>query len=738
MHLPIPITREIVLVGGGHSHALVLRMWGMERLAGARVTVISPGASAAYSGMLPGFVAGHYPRAALDLDLYRLARFAGARIIQDRATGIDPVARVVTLESGRQVEFDVLSVDIGITSAMPDLPGFSDFATPAKPLEFFADRWRAFRKAADGAPRAVSVIGGGVAGVELAMAMAHALQANGAKNAHVRIIEHATALSRLPARSRAALLAACRKQGVEVFEQAQITHIERRAVHLWDGRTLPSDFTVGAAGTRPYDWLTRTGLPLTDGFIDVGPTLQSTAHEAIFAVGDCAHMTHAPRPKAGVFAVRQASVLFDNLRAAATGGAMRQYQPQKDYLKLISLGGKRAMVDRSGLRAQGAWLWRWKDRIDRKFMTRLTDLPAMPVPALPATRAAGVDAVLGDRKPTCGGCGSKVGAQVLADALAQLDDPARADRVRASTDDAGLLGHGDTVQVLSVDQLRPFVDDPRLMAEIAAVHALGDVWAMGAAPEAVLAAITLPPLSADLQRAWLAEIMAGIAVVAAEAGADVLGGHTATGPELSIGLTVTGLTKAPIGLDGARVGDALVLTKPLGTGVVMAADMALRGRGSWTSAALQSMRQPSAIASAALAKVAHAMTDVTGFGLLGHLSNICTASGVGARIDRTAVPTLPGALDLAGAGIASTLAPANRAQAALIAPLGDSAIDALLIDPQTAGGLLAALPRAELAQVLHDLHAAGIRAVEIGEITENPGNPQNPGNPENPGQIALR
>ena len=177
MDLPLPQTRDVVFVGGGHTHALVLRAWGMRPLPGARLTLINPGPTAPYSGMLPGFVAGHYDRDALDIDLVRLARFANARLISGAAVHLDLAAKEVHVPGRPPVAFDLCSLDIGITSAMPDLPGFSEFGVPAKPLGPFSRRWAGFLEGS-GAARVV-VLGAGVAGVELALAMAYALRGQG-------------------------------------------------------------------------------------------------------------------------------------------------------------------------------------------------------------------------------------------------------------------------------------------------------------------------------------------------------------------------------------------------------------------------------------------------------------------------------------------------------------------------------------------------------------------------------
>ncbi len=700
-----PATRDIVLIGGGHAHALVLRRWGMDPLAGARLTLVNPGPTAPYTGMLPGFVAGHYDRDTLDIDLVRLARFAGARLVLGRATAVDRAAQLIAVEDEilglRSIGYDVASLDIGIHSDMPDLPGFAEHGLPAKPLGRFAEGWAARRGA--GARKPMAVIGGGVGGAELAMAMSF-----GAGGAPVTLIEAGHALSDVSPRARARLFRELARNRVTVIEGAGVARVTERGVDLACGRHIPADLVTGAAGARPHGWLSGTGLALTDGYVDIGPTLQSS-DPAIFATGDCAHLAHAPRPKAGVFAVRQAPVLFANLRAAATGRDFRRYHPQRDYLKLISTGRKSAIADRGGLALSGALLWRWKDRIDRRFMSRLDDLAPMAAPDLPAEHAQGLDKHTG--QAPCGGCGAKVGRGTLSRALSALPQVGRDDVEAGAGDDAAILRVGGARQVLTVDQIRAFCDDPGLMARIAALHALGDCLAMGARPQAALSILTLPRLSPRLEARTLTEILAAASAVLDAAGAPLVGGHTATGPELQAGFTIAGLLDgAGTRLGGAQAGDALVLTKPLGTGVVLAAEMTLAARGAEVAAAWAAMATPQDAAAAALAK-AHALTDVTGFGLAGHLLGICEASGTGAEIDLAALPLLPGAARLLAAGHRSTLHAQNRESAAAM-DLPDDPLAEILFDPQTAGGLLAALPEDRLP----DLPGAA----RIGTVTAGP------------------
>ncbi|TCP21809.1 FAD-dependent oxidoreductase [Rhodovulum adriaticum] len=374
---PLPAPRNLVLIGGGHTHALVLLMWGQNPLPGVRLTVINPGPTAPYSGMLPGLVAGHYTRDQLEIDLDPLARHAGAHVVLGRATGIDRDRRVIRVTGQPDIPYDLASVDIGITSDLPDLPGFTDHAVPAKPLGAFAQAWEDFvsRARAGRAAPHVTVIGAGVAGVELALAARHRLATAGLAP-RVTLLDAGTQILRDVRRgARAALSDQISTQGIDLRTGVRITRITAAGAELAGGETLPADLVIGAAGTRPQGWLAETGLHLTDGFVTVDRFLRSVTDPTIYAAGDCAHLSHAPRPKAGVYAVREAPILLHNLRAELTGTDRRPYHPQRDYLKLISMGGKRAAADRLPLQIEGAWVWRWKDRIDRRFMAQFHALP---------------------------------------------------------------------------------------------------------------------------------------------------------------------------------------------------------------------------------------------------------------------------------------------------------------------------------------------------------------------------
>lgn len=366
--------KRIVLIGGGHSHALFLRQWMEHPLPQAELQVFEPQPKVAYTGMLPGFVAGHYDIDDLYIDIERLTKDAGGTFSALAVETVDPSARTL-IAGGETFPYDVLSFDIGVhTATSMTGGGWNDHAVGVKPLTDFAHAWESFvaNTTKTDTQAQLLVVGGGVAGVEVALAMAHRLYTETGYLHRGVIIDRGRILDGVAPRTRRVLMAALKRYGIAVREEVTLTQVNVTGATLDDQTVLKSDFTLVATGPTPYEWVRETTLPVTNGYIDIDSTLRSPKYPDVFAVGDCAHFLLRPLPKAGVFAVREAPILYHNIRAVIQGQTLREYTPQSDYLKLISLGEKRALADKWGFSIWSRCLWWLKDWIDRRFMNYLT------------------------------------------------------------------------------------------------------------------------------------------------------------------------------------------------------------------------------------------------------------------------------------------------------------------------------------------------------------------------------
>ncbi len=703
-----PIARDLILVGGGHSHVLLLRMLAMQPIPGLVVTLISPEHQTPYSGLLPGYVAGHYTEDEVYIDLVPLCRFAGARFIRAAVTGVDPIRQTVASTHRPLISYDLLSIDIGIT---PVIPRQMTDIVAVKPISQFLYRWREFlgRLAASDPVNDIAVVGGGAGGVELCLAIHHYLTSHFPSrgfNFHL-VTDGLTLLPGFATGVRRRMEALIAARGIIIHRDFRAASQAPGKLISDTGKHLVADEIFWVTHGGASEWPGTSGLSTNaDGFIRVRDTLQTEFDDRIFAVGDCATMINHPRPKAGVYAVRQGKPLYRNIRAMLLGKPLQNYHPQKQFLSLVSTGGKRAVASRGVYLAAGSLVWQWKDWIDQRFMGKFRNYPKM--------ESQPVNSLLAEFDPQmqCGGCGSKVAANLLAETLSELG-------INGEVEDAAVITvPAGKVLLQSVDHFRSFVEDPHTLARIAVHHALSDIYASGGQAVSAMAMITLPFAKPGITRSLLRQVMDGTLRALAEDGVLLLGGHTSEGPELSIGFAVNGYA-SPDAIwrkQGLHHGDKLILTKPLGTGTLFAADMQMRAKGQWVMQALDHMLQSNRAASEVLSRFdISACTDVTGFGLAGHALEM-TSPSTGIAFSTDAIPLMLGADETLAMGITSTLHRANE-QAA-----GPVYLPAIMFDPQTSGGLLAGVPARDADACVTALRDAGYKhAAVIGEVVDNPG-----------------
>lgn len=736
---PTPIVKDLVLVGGGHSHITVLKKFGMEPVPGVQLTLVCRDVHTPYSGMLPGLIAGHYTYDEAHIDLRKLSIFSSTRFIHDKVVRLEPNRRTLHFRERPPISYDLLSLNIGSTPDMRDIEGAREYAVPVKPISEFLPRWEALlqRVTSLREPPTIAVVGAGAGGVELALAIQHRLCSHFASTGSATMPEmHVFSATPeiLPTHNpkvRAKFDRILAERNVEVHREspvAQVTSDGLRTASGWQGAFHEVVWVTKAAAAT---WLSESEIATDSrGFVRVDESLRSVSHPNVYAAGDVAAVDAHPRQKAGVFAVRQGPPLAENLRRALWGRPQRPFRPQKQFLSLISTGDQYAVASRSGWSLEGEWIWKLKDWIDRRFMGKYQDLPAMEGEGqLPPAVAPG-DPEPPEHEIRCRGCASKIGAAPLLGALDSIEPFWREDVPAGlgSRDDAAVLEvpAGKSL-VQSVDFFPAIVDDPYLFGQIAANHALSDIFAMGASPQSALAVAGIPFGAAEKTEDLLRQMLLGANEIFRKTRTNLAGGHTSECPELALGFVINGLadTSQVMRKGGLRDGDALILTKALGTGVLFAAEMRLEAKGRWIDSAINSMLQSSQRASRILREHgAVACTDITGFGLAGHLVEMLEASGVAAEIRLQSLPQLAGALTCIEQGVASSLYPENyklwdRVTNGGAAP--NHPAFSLLFDPQTSGGLLSGIPESHAADCLGALREAGYeQAARIGRVLPAP------------------
>ena len=737
-----PILADLVLVGGGHAQIAVLKAFAMKPVPGLRLTIVTSSSRTPYSGMLPGYVEGVWHDDDLHIDLRHLAQAANARIIIATVTGINADLKQIYFDDRPALGFDVLSLNIGGQPNINSIKGAANNAIPVKPIAGFQARFEALF--AQSLPRKLVVIGGGAAGCELALALITRWISETGSPPDMTIISQSHILMpQMAPRAGALVEKKLRSCGAKIILGQAVLSVESEILTLDNQQTVSFDACFLVTQVAAPDWLGASGLQLDkNGFLAVRETLQSVTHPYIFAAGDVASISQAPRPKAGVFAVRAGKILARNLRHYILRKPLARWAPQKQYLALIGTGEKQAIATRGDFALSGSLFWHLKCWIDRRFMKKFKNLsmPAVPPknpfpgllepqpPAQSQTAPQQYDPAFAAMR--CLGCAAKTSHQVLQNAMQAAIELAIAQGADADlmppsgleTDSAILPDMpSKTGWVQSVDIVSQIVSDPFVLGEIATVHAFSDIYASLSKPLFSLAIINLSESKLSIQTNQLTHILAGALMAHGAAGVRLVGGHTSEGGGMSVGFAVTGSGAQSITQPTLQKPDEwlMIVTKPIGTGIIMAADMQLQADASCVDAAIASMRLSNAKAADIFLKNnVLTATDVTGFGLARHAQNLALRLGVaGCVIDLSSLPLLSGVTQLLAAGMTSSLHPQNRR--AVKFQDSDLAHDMrfeALFDPQTSGGLLGVFAKSDAENALQTLQQNNHQAAIIGRF----------------------
>jgi selenide,water dikinase len=694
----------------------------MRPVPGVAVTLVSEAPVIPYSAMVPAHIAGDYPWDAITIDLVRLCQQVKVRFVARRVTGIDPQARRVLLADRPPLVYDALSLGLGSLAACPGHVEESDTSLVMRPLTQLVRKLDALQRRLQESPQPfhLAVVGGGASGCELSLAIYKRL--GSCPGFRLTLYQgNERLLPEFPAGVARAFEQSFQERGITFRANARVIGNADGFVLLEDEERIACDAVLWATQASPPEVIRESGLAVdAAGFLRVRDTLQSVSDPAVFGTGDCVAFETKPNlPRNGVYAVRQGPVLFDNVSAFLREQPLRAFRPQRFCLCLLNTADGQAVLRYGPLVWKGRTARRLKDRIDRAWIDKFTRFVPM----------AGVeDGETGEHLMRCGGCGSKISSDVLSAVLKRIDlpdDPRVILGCRAGEDAAvhrvrpELFGNDPNklLEVQTVDYFKAFVDDPFLFGRIAALNAVSDLFAMNARPFSALAIATLPYARGPVQEAQLFELLSGAVHSFRQLGVVLTGGHTTEGSELALGFSITGFAEEGNLFQKGKLqpGDRLILTKPLGSGALLAAWMRGECRATWFEPLIASMLLPNARAAEIFASSGvRSCTDVTGFGLAGHLLEMLDASRLSARLFPERVPLYRGFEQVVARGVVSSLHRDNAKMACRVD--GPGPLPAWLFDPQTSGGLLGGVREERVAEVLRQLHEAGCDSVVIGEV----------------------
>ncbi len=702
---------SIVLAGGGHTHSLLLRRWAMnpDSRPGCEITLINRSSTTLYSGMLPGLISGHYSIDEVEIDLRRLTQLSGVGLIVAEIVGLDLINRQILLDNRPPINFQVLSLNVGCqTFSNKELVEQSSELEimPIKPVEK-ALSWlqKQDEEVAKSSCSAFTIVGSGFTAIEVALALRN----------------------RWPSRK---LFLKLNKENLQYSFEKVLAAARVEIIYNDEDMQSPALFCTGI---NLPEWLKSSELPINpDSRILTSNTFQVQGNPSIFATGDCAVIKDFYCPPSGVFAVKSSKPLARNLESLVKGLPLKNWYPPIDFLQLIGFQKTSSQTSYSiaswnkFVIGPSPFLWNIKERIDRRFMQKFNE-----------TKEKDVALMTSKDVLRCRGCASKLPADLLKTALMDAGFVSISNEPKDAVEIVALENGNKIFQ--TVDSFPALVSDPWLNGRISALHASSDLWASGAKVETAQALITLPIAAPSIQKELLSQTLSGIESVLKSQGACLIGGHTNEARSIpptpnslgvQVGLCLNGRlvdNQTPFNKGPLQKGDSLLLGGAIGTGVLFAAAMAGQSLPKELDQVLNTITSSrkknfdtlvSLSQSYQYLSPIHACTDVTGFGLLGHLGEMIELtnrlnkdlekdSTVNVQLYANSIPVFDGALLMLKKGFYSTLSPANRSSFKLLNTYLDKdpivklvvdkckidsleykALMELIIDPQTCGPLL--------------------------------------------------
>ena len=718
----IPITNDLVLIGGGHSHLSVLMKLSKKPLNGNRITLITNEIDTPYSGMIPGYIEGIYSWRDSHIDLYRLCLKLNVRFIHAEVERVSAHEKEIYFKDRPKIKFDVLSINTGIQSNNREIKGAAKYCLPVKPISKLTNNF--LNKITNF--KSIAFIGGGAGSVELALAIKKRFL-NINQDIKITIITGKRGLlSTFPQKTKLTSLKTLEKFKIDIIEYKRVLEVKPKQIILSDKSLLKIDKAILSTNSMTPKWLAKSDILLTkDNYILVNKSFQ-TNYKYVFASGDVIDFNNQNLKKAGVFAVRSGKPLAINIKQFILGKKLVEYKFNKNYLALIGTSKRSAIATKYNLTFNSRFFFYLKKYIDQNFIKKFSDFRIRKKFTLDALKTDVLNIFVKHKEKItdendimqCKGCAAKVPLNALKQALPK-------DIVSTSEDAVSVPGHPELYQ--TVDMISSIITDPFLLGKIAANHSISDMVSVNSKITSAMMILQLPLSKTEINSRDLEQVLLGANEIFKTIDCPLIGGHTMIGKDKDpiIGFSILGQKQKKIKIVKNRrkikTKDLLILTEKIGSGLIFAGINNYLIDSYFQIDVIKQMIK----GNLNFGKISNqlnilSMTDITGFGLANHLLNLIKRdnSKTGLTIYPNKIPLFQGVNECLNKDIKSSLFKSNYdiAQKDIIYKRDKSKLDNILYDPQTVGGIAFIIPQEEKYKHFKVLKENNIKFTEIGFV----------------------
>lgn len=718
----IPITNDLVLIGGGHSHLSVLMKLSKKPLNGNRITLITNEIDTPYSGMIPGYIEGIYSWRDSHIDLYRLCLKLNVRFIHAEVERVSAHEKEIYFKDRPKIKFDVLSINTGIQSNNREIKGAAKYCLPVKPISKLTNNF--LNKITNF--KSIAFIGGGAGSVELALAIKKRFL-NINQDIKITIITGKRGLlSTFPQKTKLTSLKTLEKFKIDIIEYKRVLEVKPKQIILSDKSMLKIDKAILSTNSMTPKWLAKSDILLTkDNYILVNKSFQ-TNYKYVFASGDVIDFNNQNLKKAGVFAVRSGKPLAINIRKFILGKKLVEYKFNKNYLALIGTSKRSAIATKYNLTFNSRFFFYLKKYIDQNFIKKFSDFRIRKKFTLDALKTDVLNIFVKHKEKItdendimqCKGCAAKVPLNALKQALPK-------DIVSTSEDAVSVPGQPELYQ--TVDMISSIITDPFLLGKIAANHSISDMVSVNSKITSAMMILQLPLSKTEINSRDLEQVLLGANEIFKTIDCPLIGGHTMIGKDKDpiIGFSILGQKQKKIKIMKNRrkikTKDLLILTEKIGSGLIFAGINNYLIDSYFQIDVIKQMIK----GNLNFGKISNqlnilSMTDITGFGLANHLLNLIKRdnSKTGLTIYPNKIPLFEGVNECLNKDIKSSLFKSNYdiAQKDIIYKRDKSKLDNILYDPQTVGGIAFIIPQEEKYKHFKVLKENNIKFTEIGFV----------------------